>query len=331
MKKFKKWGKRILVGILCLFLLVLIIGFLYEQVARSRTTAKFHPAGELVDVGDHQLHILSKGVGSPTVVFESGLDAAGSLSWSAVHDSIAQFTQAVAYDRAGILWSERGEGPKTGAQIGQELYTLLKKSGHEGPYILVGHSLAGIIMRPFLDAHREEVAGLVLVDASHPEQLDRFPEEANKMMKAPPAGLIKLASNFGFIRLFMGSMRLPATSPTDSCNIIGTARLPISIRGVMDEMSQLKILAEEGQQYGQLDSLPLVVLTASNPDRYKSFPDTTIGKQVNKVWQELQKDHLNLSTHSKQVMAEKSFHYIQFEQPELVIAAIRRLVEEARR
>lgn len=330
MKKLKKWGKRILLGLFGLLILALITGFIYEQISRSQVAKKFHPAGELVEVGDHQLHIVSKGSGSPTVVFESGLDAAGSLAWSAIHDSIAQFTQAVAYDRAGVLWSERGKGPKTGAQIGEELYTLLKKSGHEGPYILVGHSLAGIILRPFLDAHREELAGLVLVDASHPQQIDRFPEAANKMMKTPPTWLIKLASRVGIIRLFMGGAQLPGTQPSDSCNIITSARMPLSMQGVMDEMSQLEVLAKEGQQAGKLDSLPLIVLTAVNPDRYKQFPDTLLGKQINEIWGELQRDHLTLSTNSEQVLADKSFHYIQLEQPELVIAAIRKLVEKAR-
>lgn len=331
MKKAKKWAKRILLGSLALLVLTLIVGFVYEQIARSNVNRKFQPAGELVDVGGHQLHIVSKGTGSPTVVFESGLDGAGSLSWTAIHDSVAQFTQAVAYDRAGVLWSERGSGPKTGEQIGKELYALLKNSGHEGPYILVGHSLAGIIMRPFLDAHREEVEGLVLVDASHPEQLDRFPEEANELMKAPPASLIKLGSNFGIIRLFMGKAQLPATEATDSCNLIMSARMPNSMSGVMSEMSKLNELAQESQQSGSLDSLPLVVLTATHPNRYRQFPDTTLGKQINEIWGELQQDHLNLSSNSEQVLANQSFHYIQLEQPELVIAAIRKLVNEARK
>ncbi len=326
MKRIKKWAKRMLIGLLILLLLALITGFVYERVARAVTAKKFQPEGELIDVGGHKLHIVSKGTGTPTVVFESGLDIAGSLAWHAVHDSIAQFTQAVAYDRAGILWSERGKQPKTGAVIADDLYKLLKKSGHSGPYILVGHSLAGIILRPFLDKYRNEIVGLVLVDASHPYQLERFSPEANKTMKLPPSWLIKLGSEIGIIR-FAGAGPLFNTEPSDSNNLIFQARAPMSMYGVADEIKHLEDLAKESQEFGKLDSLPLIVLTGNHPERYKQFSDSILGLQINGVWQDLQKDHLKLSTKSEQVMADKSIHYIQFEQPDLVIKAVRTLVE----
>jgi hypothetical protein len=85
MKKLKKWGKRIFLGLLVLLFLAVLTGLIYEQISRSNFNKKFKPAGQLVDVGGHQLHFVSKGTGSPTVVFEAGLDAAGGLAWRAVH------------------------------------------------------------------------------------------------------------------------------------------------------------------------------------------------------------------------------------------------------
>lgn len=328
MKKLKKWGKRILLGLLSLFFIAVLAGTIYEQVSRSNFNKKFKPTGQLVDVGGHQLHFVSKGTGSPTVVFEAGLDAAGSLAWRAVYDSVAQFTTVIAYDRAGVLWSERGKGPKTGAQIANELHALLQNSGHEGPYILVGHSLAGITLRPFLDKYREEVAGLVLVDASHPEQLDRFPEEARKMMQQPPSWLLKTISEIGLVRLMTRKQPLPGSEIPDGADRVIKGRMPLSMRGVADEIGHLPELAKESQQSGKLDSLPLIVLTANRHDRYKEFPDTTIGKEVTKIWMELQKDHLNLSTRSEHILANESSHYVQFDQPGLVIGAIRKLINE---
>lgn len=330
MKKVIKWLKRIFLVLLSLLVLTLFVGFIYEQVSRSNVEHDFKPKGKLVDVGGHKLHIISKGTGSPTVVLESGLDAAGSLSWSAIHDSIAQFTRVVAYDRAGVLWSERGETLKTGKEIGKELYTLLKKSNEQGPYVLVGHSFAGITLRPFLDAHRKEVLGLIFVDASHPEQFERFPEEANESMQ-PPNWLIKMASNVGVVRLMGSDQQLPGTKASDSCNVLMKARLPVSMQGLADEMTQMEMLAKESQSAGKLDSLPLIVITANHPDRYKVFANKELRKQNKKIWLELQRDHLKLSTNSEQVFANGSNHYIQLEQPELVIAAIKKLVNEVRK
>jgi pimeloyl-ACP methyl ester carboxylesterase len=328
MKKIKKWGKRILLGLLGLFIIAILAGTIYEQISRVSVHRQFKPAGQLVDVGGHQLHFISKGTGSPTVVFEAGLDAAGSLAWRAVQDSVAQFTKTIAYDRAGVLWSERGKGPKTGAQIAEELHALLQNAGHEGPYILVGHSLAGITLRPFLDKYREEVAGLVLVDASHPEQLERFPEEARKMMQQPPTWLFKVMAEVGVVRLMTRNQKVPGSQIEDDAQRMINGRMPVSMKGVADEIGHLADLAKESRQSGQLDSLPLIVLTANRPDRYKEFPDTTIGKEVTKIWMELQKDHLNLSTQSEQVLANESGHYVQFDQPELVIEAIKKLINE---
>jgi pimeloyl-ACP methyl ester carboxylesterase len=329
MKKLKKWGKRILLALLGLLITAVLTGVVYEQISRSNFNKKFTPPGQMVDVGGHQLHFISKGTGSPTVVFEAGLDAAGSLAWRAVQDSVAQFTKTIAYDRAGVLWSQRGKGPKTGSQIAEELHALLQNAGHEGPYILVGHSLAGITLRPFLDKYRAEVAGLVLVDASHPEQLDRFPEQAKKMMQQPPSWLLKVIAEIGLVRLVTQNQQLPGSNIQDGAEQVINGRMPLSMKGVADEIGNLPALAKESQQAGKLDSLPLIVLTANTPDRYKEFPDTTIGKEVAKIWMELQKDHLNLSTQSEHILANESGHYVQFDQPELVIEAIKSLVEKA--
>src|SRR5215468_3748086 len=96
-----KWLKRIGVGVIVLIGGVVAAGVIYEQIARANAGREFPPRGRLVDIGGRRIQLDCRGIGTPIVVFESGLDALGSLSWAAVHDNVAKTTRACAYSRAG--------------------------------------------------------------------------------------------------------------------------------------------------------------------------------------------------------------------------------------
>jgi pimeloyl-ACP methyl ester carboxylesterase len=113
------------------------------------------------------MHLSCVGQGSPTVVFESGL-ANMSADWGNVQPTVAATTRACAYDRAGIAWSDASPGPRDPRQIATELHTLLGNAGEAGPYVLAGQSFGGLYVRVFADRYPDEVAAMVLVDASHP-------------------------------------------------------------------------------------------------------------------------------------------------------------------
>src|ERR1039457_1199458 len=100
----QKWIIYSSLVIFTLIVLAIIVGVGYEMMARNRAARDFPPLGKLVDIGGRPIQLDCRGSGSPTVVFESGLDMMGSLSWSAVHDEIAKTTRACAYSRAGIMW-----------------------------------------------------------------------------------------------------------------------------------------------------------------------------------------------------------------------------------
>ena len=161
--KIFKWIKRALLGILILVILLSIIGSIFEQISRSNA-AKLIPHGEFANVGGHKLHYYKKGEDGPTVVFESAFDPAGHLQWYNLQQEISRFATSISYDRAGLLWSERGNNPKTGKIMAEELHALLEKSGVSKPYILVGHSLGGILPRSFISKYPQDVAGVILVD-----------------------------------------------------------------------------------------------------------------------------------------------------------------------
>jgi len=117
------------------------------------------PPGRLVDIEAHRLHLHCAGDGAPTVVFDATLGAS-SLRWSRVQPAIARVTRACAYDRAGFGWSEGGLMPRTAGRIADELHQLLEIAAVPGPYILVGHSYGGLVMRVFAARHAAAVAGL---------------------------------------------------------------------------------------------------------------------------------------------------------------------------
>jgi pimeloyl-ACP methyl ester carboxylesterase len=128
-----------------------------------------------VDVGGYRLYVRCMGQGTPTVVFDAGLGEDLS-TWNQVQPAVAQFTQACAYDRANVAPSDnRPLAVKVSAQqIARELHNLLVNAHLPGPYIIVGHSLGGLFMQMFACQYPQEVAGIVLVDSTHPEQATRL-------------------------------------------------------------------------------------------------------------------------------------------------------------
>ncbi len=182
----KKWFKRIgfAVGVLpvALVLLVLAGSVVARQIGRFRAEHDFPPPGRLVEVDGRVSHLYCTGTGSPTVILESGLDDLGSLSWSLVQEELRHTSRVCSYDRAGVMWSEPGKEPRDAGRIADELHALLTVASEAPPYVLVGHSMGGVLVRVFDQRYPGEAEGLVLVDSAHPEQETRFPSEVRQLI-----------------------------------------------------------------------------------------------------------------------------------------------------
>jgi pimeloyl-ACP methyl ester carboxylesterase len=179
---------------------------------------KYPPPGELVDIGGRRLHVQISGnasVSAPTVVLEAGL-AATSLSWASVQPLIGAFARVASYDRAGLGWSDDAVAPATARNAADDLHLLLSRAELPAPYILVGHSLGGLIVRVFQQLHPELVAGLVLVDPVVRAQW-RTPNPERKhmlwhgeMLSRRGAWLARIGVvRFALGRLMDGSTRAP--------------------------------------------------------------------------------------------------------------------------
>jgi pimeloyl-ACP methyl ester carboxylesterase len=168
---------RIVLGVVFLALAGLaLFGGLSHAYAVRRDRRNFPPQGILSDAGGFKLHLLVMGEnsGKPTVILDSGM-ASFAINWHWVQTELAKDTRVVAYDRAGFGWSEVSPNPRDAQHCARELHTALINAGIQGPYILAGWSFGGLVVRAFADLFAEEVVGLTLVDASHPDQWQHMP------------------------------------------------------------------------------------------------------------------------------------------------------------
>src|SRR5512145_1682822 len=199
MKKAIGFLKRMLVWFSVFLVVLAMTGLMYQTASAEGDREKFPAPGNLIDVGGFKMHISCMGEGSPTVILET-LSGGTSSYWGWVQPEVAKTTRVCVYDRAGRGWSEPDSEPITLARTVRNLHTLLTNASIPGPYVLVGHSIGGIYVRQFAADYPKEVVGMVLVDASHPDQFERHPDLAKE-----GASYLKMSAAFPtFARLGVG-------------------------------------------------------------------------------------------------------------------------------
>lgn len=177
------------------------LGAATAGLLRARPEEWPPPPGELVDVAGETLHVLAgRGGSGPTVVFESALSCP-CTEWSWVLRALDGRIPYLAYDRPGNGWSSLRTSPVAAAEFNALTRDLLRSLGLPGPYLLVGHSVGGLLVRAFAANHPEDTAGIVLVDSSHPDQLDRSAAQRDSiaLMHHGVASMI-LRTRFGVLR-----------------------------------------------------------------------------------------------------------------------------------
>jgi pimeloyl-ACP methyl ester carboxylesterase len=187
-----------------------LAGATYQGVTTAFERREYPRPGGMVDVGGHQLHIYCSGEGSPTAILEA---PAGGMSaaWGAVQPQVARVTRVCSYDRAGLGWSERPDGPYEPAAVVEQLRTLLDGAGERSPYIVAGQGLGAAFATLFASRFGRDTAALILVDAppgGHP------PAEP-KLLTRLPAALPWLART-GVLRASGGLCSMTARLPQPS-------------------------------------------------------------------------------------------------------------------
>ena len=311
------------------------------------------PPGKLVDVGGYRLHLNCTGKNGPTVVLIAG---AGDFSfdWGLMQPEVSRFTRVCSYDRAGLAWSDPGPTPRTMRQDAYELHTLLKTARVQAPYVLVGHSIGGLIARVYAEQYPAEVAGMVLVDSTHEDttlmyqgKLVRVREGA-KGVAVPPVQTMQSSppkpaaaediEQFEFNQKMFGA---PKTEPPFD-------KLPASIQAMRLWFRSQPPRAAAGPDFWaeelqamytaraksphQLGDKPLVVLLAKPVgDNLPPGISPDDWKQINEEKRRQKVEIANLSRNSKLIVAERSGHHIQLDEPQVVTDAIRVVVGAVRR
>ena len=305
------------------------------------------PPGRLISIGTHYLHINCAGTGHPTVLFDAALGAS-SLSWSLVQPEVARITRSCTYDRAGFGWSDAGPMPRTAGRIADELHLLLRACEIRPPYVLVGHSFGGMVMRLFTARHRGDVAGLVLIEPAIPEEWAQPSDEQRALIQRGTrlCGLGERAARLGIARMVARLVRVGALGPAravaklvsrgrlrreDEGILAPVWKLPPATRGMLGAMwsepkffaalgsqiqhvcdSAAEVEREAGRSYGDL---PLIVISAeeSSPSRLRA--DATLAE---------------CSSRGRHVRVAGSGHWVPLDRPHAVIEAVTGMVRDVR-
>lgn len=326
--------KTLIVGLIILLIGLALSGATYQWLAARSDQQNFPAPGSLYSIDGLQLHLDCRGTGSPVVILEAGLTS-GSLSWDLVHDRLAALTRVCAYDRPGLDWSERMDHPAGAEEVADRLHRLLSTAEITGPRILVGMSAGGVYVREFYRRHPDNVVGMVLVDSSHEQQGARLPQQESEQTLTGMLELCTWLQPLGVIRAFdiLGELAGQYELPADLRERLSARMNQSHTCAVMqDESSSFAEEVRDPEPPASLGSLPLIVLTqGKKPEANVQFGITeefAIAQFAE--WQILQRELTALSSNGRQLVAEKSGHVIQFEQPELVIQAISEMVTELR-
>ncbi len=321
------------ISLLFISLVILFSSVIYAQDTKKSTSIKHNVTfKDKIDVGGYKLNICCFGKGKPAVIVEAGMGepAVESGSWTAVISAIAPTTQVCLYNRAGLGSSDRAPEQdltgRTSQDMVKDLHTLLKKAGIPAPYILAGHSIGGYNVRLYTSQYPKEVAGMVLVDSTHPDIYSEF------SAALPP----KRADESESLRAVRDqwseySAALPADQPDES----GSHRAVRSMEDRLDPKDPEKMdVATSGAQVratGLLGDLPLVVITCAPGTNFFPFLPTDLSDKLMRIWQDMQIDLEGLSSNSTHIIASQTGHYIQVEEPQLVIDAILNVIGQVKK
>ena len=321
-------------------------------VQTDATVTPIPPPGRLVDIGGWRLHILCTGEphpGQPTVILEAGIGDF-SVEWSLVQPRVAPFARVCSYDRADEGWSDYGPHPRTMHQIVYELHALLDQAGVKPPYVLVGHSYGGWLVRLYRSRYPSDVVGLVLVEAGgddpvrvlgdgqlrHASDLvtgKTVPDvrTSNPVHEAdiPPnvvTQLTRAAEEFGPRANDGARARLPPEAQRARTWVYSQMKHWAQGDNPFEPEELAGLRAERTASAHPLGDMPLIVLTRGISD--ETGPDSKAFEAEHRSDQEA---IAALSTGGRLIVAAKSGHHVQLDEPDLVVSSIREVFEAASR
>jgi pimeloyl-ACP methyl ester carboxylesterase len=313
-----------------IFLLATTIYQLLALWIENRTDK---PPGQLIDVGGYKLHLYSQGQRNPTVIIDHSL---GGIEGYFLIEEIAKMTRVCIYDRAGYGWSDMSPKPRCSEEIVKELDRLLIKANIEPPYILVGDSFGSYNIRLYCDRFPEKVVGMILTDGLHEKAMLNMPLSLIVLklffmsgfaisMLGASLGLIRILGNLGVFELIKPELR---TFSKKTLAIVKRSFFrPKHWLTMWREMWNLEASARQVSQIDKISDIPIINIKA------KTFFQKTIGTFYmpiaagDRLRDTMHDELLKLSTNCKQIQALNSSHFVWIDEPEIIIAAIREMLE----
>ena len=321
--------------------LIPVLGLLYQSIGSRYDRRRFLRLGRLVDIGERRrLFMMEKGLRvGPSVIFESGIGAT-SQNWARIQESVSEFAHTVSYDRLGLGWSTPAVSERIPSKVVEELRAMLQAAGIAPPYLLVGHSFGGLVVRYFAAEYPEEVVGTVLVDAMRTDEWPPVDESQRRLLNRG----VQL-TRWGVPIAYLGVARLTTTSffcrsgkltnfltratggqnvlerVTSELNKMPTAVWPIVAahwsnpayyRGMTAHIQGVPGTVLEMLDATPIVGMPVVLLTPGHP---KAISDADLRK---------------IGPNAEQLIAEESGHWVHLDQPELVIEQIREMIKLVR-
>jgi len=294
--------------------LTIITAFIFMPLAAAEK-----PPGRLVDVGGYRLHIHCMGRGAPSVILDHGLGGS-SADWIKVQSKLATVTQVCVYDRAGYGFSERGPSPRTSSRIATELRTLLEHSRDQvpPPYLLVGHSFGGYNVRMFAGLFREQTAGLVLVDTPHEDQAEGIFEH-RLVREIDPHRILR-----GFWEPGLLSAIVELIDPEPLAPSFGVS--PKTLQAILAEAGSYEESSRELRSADIHSDTPLVIIMHG----VRIMPGGDLGDDIEREWLRLQRELAGRYKNGEVLLAPKSAHNIPLDEPDLIVDAIKKMIDSLR-
>ncbi len=316
-------------------------GFLYQRLGARMDRRRYAGSGRWISIGQGcTLYLLEKGSGGPTVLFESGI-AATNLNWCRIQETVSRFTHTASYDRGGLGWSSPASSARTPGNIAIELHAMLEGAGIKPPYVLVGHSFGGLVMRRYALLYPEDVAGVVLVDPMRCEewppldptkqaQLDRGTRLTGYAIPIAHLGLARLAVTSLLCRSGQISSFLAGAAGNGGKHVLG--RIKDEVGKMPQEVWPMVAAHWSRPSYyagmcSHVEAVPDTVREMVAADPIMGIPVTLLTPGSASPLCERRLGEIGDNV--QQVIAPASAHWIHLDEPDLVIDSIREMVMAA--
>jgi pimeloyl-ACP methyl ester carboxylesterase len=330
------WGLRVIGVLFALLVVLFLAAFIVEKVSLAQLPEKYPPPGEMVVVGPYSLHLYCTGdaTAKPVVVVSPG-SGGNVVDWALVQPEVAKFARICAYDRFGSGWSIGDPKGQTYQEEANDLHMLLQNAGVEGPYVLVGHSYGGAVMQVYASLYPQDVVGIVQVDAVTRGMDSRYPEkflqnlQINRQVISAfsTPGLFRLMNWFGMSTTVPAFEKLPSDLREIAYALAYNSRMGVNMKA---EQATRQERDEQFMSAEPLPDVPMIVIVRDMADPIQGSVDEETTQQTEQAWREAQIELAAQVTDGTLIVAEGSGHFIPLEKPEVVVDALRTIVEQVR-